>query len=186
LASAYCEPAICFLEDVLKILTVIARMIVVVVIRMTSFDHAGFATDPTLVESRFIAWTSVELNFSIVSATIPMLRSFVTNLSTHFGAGQAAGGLGYGQGTSQDKSHASSSRQSRPVMHSLPGIELRSIEHKVPDVPSVPNLSAKAGFPRGPSGNSVRDEDRGSIGSDNSRKMIIRKDFTWRVEREVE
>jgi hypothetical protein len=167
-------------------------MIVVVVIRMSSFDRSGFATDPTLLESRFIAWTSVELNFSIVSATIPMLRSFVTNLSTHFGAGQAAGGLGYGQGSSQDKSHVSSRRQSRPVMDSMPGIELRSIDHKVPDVPFVPSLSAnnikncQAGFSRGPSDSNAKDEDRGSIGSDNSRKMIIRKDFTWRVEREVE
>jgi hypothetical protein len=167
-------------------------MIVVVVVRMSSFDRSGFATDPTLLESQFIAWTSVELNFSIVSATIPMLRSFVTNLSTHFGAGQAAGGLGYGQGTSQDKSHVSSRRQSRPVMDSMPEIELRSIDHKVPDVPSVPGLSAnnikncQAGFPKGTSVNNARDEDRGSIGSDNSRKMIIRKDFTWRVEREVE
>jgi len=156
---------------------------------MSSFDRSGFTTDPTLLESRFIAWTSVELNFSIVSATIPMLRSFVTNLSTHFGAGQAAGGLGYGQGTSQDKSHVSSRRQSRPVMDSMPGIELRSIDHKVPFVPSLSaNIieNCQAGFPRGPSDNNARDEDRGSIGSDNSRKMIIRKDFTWRVEREVE
>jgi hypothetical protein len=167
-------------------------MIVVVVIRMSSFEHTGFLADPTLLESRFIAWTSVELNFSIVSATIPMLRSFVTNLSTHFGAGQAAGGLGYGQGISEDKSHVSSRRQSRPVMDLFSGFELRSIDHKVPDVPSVPGLSANhskdchAESSAGPSDRGARDEDRGSIGSENSRKMIIRKDFTWRVEREVE
>jgi len=176
----------------LKILTDSTRMIVVVVIRMSSFEHVGFTTDPTLLESRFVAWTSVELNLSIVTATIPMLRSFVTNLSTHFGAGLAAGGLGYGQGTSQDKSLASSRRQSRPMMDSLSGIELRSIDHAVPDVPSIPCLSNKNNKGHGarssgsPSASDVRDEDRGSIGSENSRKMIIRKDFTWRVEREVE
>jgi len=181
----------CLLGNTLRILTAFTRMIAVVVIRMSSFKHDGFATDPTLLESRFIAWTSVELNFSIVSATIPMLRSFVINLSTHFGAGQGAGGLGYGQGTSQDKSHASCTKQSRTAANLLPGIELRSIDPSVPDAPAMPGISASnakdrdAGSSGSPSDDNVRDEDRGSIGSDNSRKMIIRKDFTWQVERET-
>ncbi|KAK5674398.1 hypothetical protein LTS10_012786 [Elasticomyces elasticus] len=55
-------------------------MIVIVALRLASFNQRGFATDPTLYQAEFISWTSTELNYSLISATIPIIRPFVNNL----------------------------------------------------------------------------------------------------------
>lgn len=61
-------------------------MFIAIGFRLYAFDEAGLTVNPTLLESVFIVWTQAELNFSIVAATVPVLRRFVSGLATYYGA----------------------------------------------------------------------------------------------------
>lgn len=66
--------------------------------RLHTFDEAGLTVNPTLRETLFIVWSQAELDFSIVAATIPTLRRFVSGLATYYGAldqNKINGGSGY-------------------------------------------------------------------------------------------
>lgn len=69
-------------------------MIVIAALRLCSFRPLGLSTDPTLLEAEFISWTTAETNYSIISATIPILRPLVISLSTHYD-----GGFGHSDGS---------------------------------------------------------------------------------------
>jgi hypothetical protein len=74
-------------------------MIIAPTFRIATFDPTGWATDPTIREDLFIVWTQTELGYSIISATIPILRPFMHNLNSHFGGmGKTSNGYGYGYG----------------------------------------------------------------------------------------
>ncbi|KAF2166647.1 hypothetical protein M409DRAFT_23278 [Zasmidium cellare ATCC 36951] len=60
-------------------------VILFVILRLRSFDQSGFHKDPTLREAKAICWTQVEMDYSIISATILILRPLVSNLVTHYG-----------------------------------------------------------------------------------------------------
>lgn len=162
-------------------------MIVIVALRLDAFDRDGLHEDPTIRESQFITWTSTELHYSLVSATIPILRSFMSNLSTNYGAGQGPRRSSYGQGTSG--SHSRSALRSRDNRASSHVFELRSIAGKAIKPPQHLDFEKVNCFPntvgssRAYSSSDTKDTDAGSTGSNESQKMIIRKDITWQVQR---
>ncbi|KAK4506415.1 hypothetical protein PRZ48_000145 [Zasmidium cellare] len=80
-------------NKVTVIVTFGARLVLVAIValRLKSFNRSGQTSDPTLLEAEFIVWTSTELNYSVISATFPIMRPFVNNLTTNYG-GRGSGG----------------------------------------------------------------------------------------------
>ncbi|KAK3066516.1 hypothetical protein LTR53_017104 [Teratosphaeriaceae sp. CCFEE 6253] len=169
-------------------------MIVIIGLRLASFDEAGFAADPTLFQAQFIAWTSTELNYSLVSATIPIIRPFVNNLSTNYGGGKGSGsnGSGYGGGRSarnyirtgetpkgNEEFEMGSTQQSRRRHDSdLQGLEGHNYGVQVHAGGREP------GSVEGGTALKRVNGDATSVESNDSQELIIRKDVTWRVEQD--
>ena len=164
-------------------------MIVIIAFRLSSFDKDGLAEDPTLRESQFITWTSAELHYSLVAATIPILRPFMSNLSTNYGAGQGPESSAYGQGTT--RSHRYSTTKTRDKRTSAQGFEMQSMagrsegdkQHSECRIDHLQGVG-RTRSPFGYSFDKTKDADAGSTASNESQKMIIRKDITWQVERD--
>lgn len=174
-------------------------MAVVVAMRLDSFDQANFDKDPTLHGARFVTWTSAELSYSIISATIPILKPFVNNLSTNYGGGAASSSNGYGSGyagrstgsnlraTQDRKAGSQSFRMTRlgrgkdDAMRSsrAGGISARrnsdSGEHSLVQTPN--GIADNDGV-------RPASKDGASVESEGSQRRIIRKDVTWHVERD--
>lgn len=164
-------------------------MIVITAFRLKSFDSDGLSEDPTLRESQFITWTSAELHYSVVAATIPILRPFMSNLSTNYGAGQGPESNAYGQGTTN--SHGHSTTRPRDKRTSVQGFEMHAMAGRSEGVKQHaecrtdhPQSSARTASPFGYSFDKTKDVDTGSTVSNESQKMIIRKDITWQVDRD--
>ena len=157
----------------------------IIAFRLSSFDTHGLSEDPTFRESRFITWTSAELHYSLVAATIPILRPFMSNLSTNYGAGQGPEGSAYGQGSTNSYGHSVS--RPRDTHASTQGIQMepttgRSETNKQfpGSCASKPQHDARTSY----SYNTNKDADTGSTASNESQRMIIRKDITWQVDRD--
>lgn len=164
-------------------------MIVILAFRLSSFDKNGLPDDPTFRESQFITWTSTELHYSLMAATIPILRPFMSNLSTNYGAGQGPESSGYGQGSMNSRAHSVSRRQENHA--TTQGFEMRSMTGRStrPEQRSDSRVDklqrdTRMSSPLGQSSDTTRDVDAGSTGSGGSQKMIIRKDITWQVDRD--
>lgn len=61
-------------------------IIVIIAFRLHTFSHSGLTTDFTFAETLYIAITQTQVNYSLISATIPNLRPIINNLNTHYGA----------------------------------------------------------------------------------------------------
>jgi hypothetical protein len=61
-------------------------IIVIIAFRLHTFHHAGLTTNFTLLEAMYITLTQTQVNYSLISATIPNLRPIINNLNTHYGA----------------------------------------------------------------------------------------------------
>jgi hypothetical protein len=59
--------------------------IVFCALRVHYFSRAFFTTDPTFDGVFFAAWTQVELAYSVIAATIPCLKPFMSTISTNWG-----------------------------------------------------------------------------------------------------
>ncbi|RMZ88892.1 hypothetical protein DV736_g3890, partial [Chaetothyriales sp. CBS 134916] len=78
------------LETKVEIVAPFALRLLIIVLtglRLSSFDQAAFATDPTLRESRYISWTQAEMSYAIIGATIPTARRLVLDLITFYNGG---------------------------------------------------------------------------------------------------
>lgn len=112
----------------------------------------------------------------------------MSNLSTNYGAGQGPGGIQYGTGTTQ--SHGYSGLRSRDKHTSAAGFELRSIAAETAGCSKQPDPTGQEPLPTAPENlcvcnpASAKDIDASSTGSNDSQKMIIRKDITWEVKRD--
>lgn len=95
-------------------------MVIPIAFRLTTFNPAGRTSDFFLAEDLFVVWTQTELNYSIISATIPTLRIFATTLNTQFG------GLTAGERADYSESYEKNSSQDRD--RSRPSQELTSIQ----------------------------------------------------------
>jgi hypothetical protein len=170
------------------------RLIVAIAFRLATFDERGYTTNPTFLEDRFIVWTQTELNYSIMSATIPALRPVMNSLNTQFGSlGQNPGehGYGYGYGYGNDCSNYQMSslksvdrrgkKDEYTAKQSAAGLDGREIEYSC-DV-WVPGMEGEGH--NGENGGQPNPKQSGgdatSVDSNDSRQMIIRKDTTFQV-----
>lgn len=146
-------------------------------------------TEDAIFIANAVAWASLELNYSLISATIPVLRPFISNLSTSFGVGHSSSGNGYG-GYSTG-SNAQTSGQQHQVkttefeMASLKRITRKTWESETAErndgvcfsnAQATGRASTSQHANGGPPG-----EDGISVGSNDSQKLIIRKDVSWEV-----
>jgi hypothetical protein len=134
-------------------------LIITIACRLASFDANGLTTNPTLLQAKYIAWTQTELAYSIIAATIPRLRPFIKNLSTNYGATQTNGyGYGYHNKTSGDQSGSFQMTGLRP--------KGKGDEY---------NYRIWSG------GVPPKTTDAASVGSSDSKRMIIQKNLEWEV-----
>jgi len=164
-------------------------MIAIVAFRLSSYDAEGLSEDPTFREAQFITWTSAELHYPLVAATVPILRPFMSNLSTNYGVGQGHEGSVYGPGSTNSHSHSVTRRLDKHA--TTQGFEMNSMTRKsarhsqrVWSRPEGVQCDARISSPPGLKSNAIKDTDAGSTGSNESQKMIIRKDITWQVDRD--
>jgi len=61
-------------------------LIVIIGFRLNSFNYTGLTTNFTFYESLYITLTQTQVNYSLISSTIPNLRPIINNLNTHYGA----------------------------------------------------------------------------------------------------
>lgn len=80
------------------------RMIIAIAFRLSTYDETRQISNFTLVEDLFVVWTQTELNYSLISATIPAIRGFALSLNTRFGGLQEVES-GYSRGNSDDYGH---------------------------------------------------------------------------------
>jgi hypothetical protein len=172
-------------------------MIILITFRLLTFDKTGRSRNFTLLETVFIVWTQTELNYSLISATIPTLRPFVSNFNTQLGGIGNTDGYGYGTGSSTiDKSNGSYQMSN---LKSVDGSKVRKEQTKVKtknmriglndtysdDVQHTSEiLDVEDSNTDGKSNTEKSDQpkddvingDSTSVDSNDSRQMIIRKD----------
>ena len=61
-------------------------IIVIIAFRLRTFHQSGLTTNFTFLQSIYITLTQTQVNYSLISATIPNLRPIINNLNTHYGA----------------------------------------------------------------------------------------------------
>lgn len=160
--------------------------IVAIALRLATFNVSGFSTNPFLLEAEFICWTQSELNWSLIAATIPSFQSFLKNLNTGFGGLGLETSYGYGSGrygtgptrhTAKNNTFQMSSMRSN-IDHT---IDEKGEEHAIGVAHSQggPQHSKPGIGPMLQRNNSGQDPETRSIGSNESRRMMIRKDVTW-------
>jgi hypothetical protein len=175
-------------------LTVTGRMIITTAFRIATFDSAGWTTDPTIREDLFIVWTQTELVYSIISATIPILRPFMQNLNSQFGGmGKTSSGYGSGYGHSSQRgyqlSHMKSADHSKARNEIDPTTSTGALDPQPHDynyeIWSNNELQCQPPVERKLEGRTQsKDEIHGdatSVDSNDSQRLIIRKDVTFQV-----
>ena len=129
------------------------RLLMIIAFRLQTFPKDGLTANPTLRLVHFIVWTQTELNWSIVSATIPSLRPFLQGFSTYTGA------------LSEYSNDSARRYQSHHSGHVLS--ELDSINHGSKSSMQMNNPLVRQ---------RATERDATSVGSNDSQGMIIRKD----------
>lgn len=170
-------------------------IIIFIAFRMDTFDSAGYTTNPYIREASFIAWTQSELNYSLISATIPTFQSFLKNLNTGFGgigAGDGKYGYGYGSGSgsrARKESHMSyQMSKMRSTNESVaidePHEELHSTRAQEQRANLDMNSGTTVAIVGQGNGGAAANGETTSIESDGSGKMMIRKDMQWSIRTE--
>ena len=178
------------------------RLIVFTAMRIVRWDQAALTTNFTLDEDMYIVWTQIQIYYSLVSATIPSLRPFINNLSTHYGVGLTPNdqmtygssslsanrsGRRYGTSKSIQLSNMSSSHRRRLEEESAIRKETRDPTFAGSNETHVYAKGNNGGLLHsGPSqiaSRGAKSTDEASVGSNDSQRMIIRKDTQWVVER---
>ncbi|KAE9371832.1 hypothetical protein N431DRAFT_377866, partial [Stipitochalara longipes BDJ] len=163
-------------------------------LRIHYFFQAFFTTDPSFDGVFFAAWTQTELAFSVISATLPCLKPFMSTISTNWGeapkpefaSSNQSGSYGlkdlFGKsnttGTNASKSEvAASERESQyNLATDLPyePVHGNAINHRTLRGDSVSHTTTVMhGFTLG---------DAVSTRSNDSQQMIIRKDTMYSVD----
>ena len=152
-------------------------MIVPVAFRLTSYDNDHLILDPTFREVSFVVWTQVELHFSIIFATIPVLRPVINSLNTSYSSlGLAGLSNGYVSMENYELS-ALAPRGSRIVENSTTERDIRICGASMASANACASCSADNKLDKEEVG-----PDKNSIESGSSEQMIIRKQMSWRVE----
>jgi len=169
-----------------------------------AFTAARIATVDTnianfaITESLYIVWTVTEINYSLMSTTLPLLRPFIKDLSTYYGTMTASL---YDGSNSRSRSNSypltalgannvyssKGSRRSMPPSEKIPTnqedsrvIDFGGTSAHVPETLPQNKTQVQGGASR--PGNKPN-ASRNSLGSDSSQRMIIRVDTEWAVER---
>jgi hypothetical protein len=165
-----------------------------VIIPSLRLSNHGIA-DPTqdaIVIAHAAAWASLELNYSVISATIPVLRPFISNLSTSFGVGQGSSGNGYGGysvgSNVQPDVHRRQAKTTAFEMASLKPISKSDWDSKATGGSNGTCFSTAQAIEKTRASQDAcgahRGDDGISVGSNDSRKLIIRKEVAWQVMQE--
>ena len=165
-----------------QLLTKCRSIIVPIAFRLATYDQAGLTVDPTFKDVLFVVWTQVELHFSIISATIPVLRPVANNLNTSYSSlGPAVSSTGYA-GSSRGYKLSTLKSASKIIGRSNALHSGKRATWEVPDAGT-----GSAAFVN--HGTETRNTERhanpetDSIESHSSEQMIIRKKISWRVDR---
>lgn len=177
-------------------------MVIAIAFRIKTFNQDGWTTNPLLLEAPFIAWTQSEMNYSLISATIPSFQSFLKNMNTQFGGIGANEKSAYGYGTANGSRVENTSRTHKASNATFEMDRLRSISQRSAITETEENadigtatavnlqqalaISIPEGRPSaGTMGSRSRAEnnrdENGSLDSNESRRLMIRKDVTWNI-----
>ncbi len=165
-------------------------LIIAIGFRIGTFDATGRAADPTLQDDLFIVWTQTELNYSLISATIPTIQSFVNNLNTQFGGiGTSGSGRGYGSGYGLETGPGNYQLSNLKSVDKSEGREAFVPSQQGTGVNAEPKYGiwVAGNAPKGnhvPAKRTKGGGDATSVDSNDSRQMIIQKDVTWEVHME--
>jgi hypothetical protein len=179
--------------------------------RMYTFDSSAYTRDPFLANASFISWSQAEISASLITATIPTFRNFLKSLSTGFGGIGVSSTDGYiygygSQGRTRMKAPAngagsgyqlsklqSTSQSHNRSMHAAEPEEANDLSFR-PQTSHVQldpltgrsgGSAATAHWSEGTTGSDTGpNADAASIGSDESRRMIIRKEMNYTVRTE--
>lgn len=192
--------------DDVFLLTNCHSMIIPISFRLVTFHQTGRSSNFTLLDSLFLVWTQTELSYSIVSATIPTMRPFISTLNTHFG----------GIGENESMRVYSFSRESTKVSKRRSSFQIPKLLSRPSDVESkrTESISRSAvnftGLPQHyncdvwSSNDALRDvvveqpdehasgqqstalRIAGSSDADEIRPMMIRKEVTYEVQHQNE
>jgi len=182
------------------------------VLRLHYLAYSLDSSDPTFDTVLFVTWTEVELAYSIMAATIPCLKPFVSQLNTYYGStqplsnaasgafskGSPNGSYGLRQFSSKmakseksRKGTAKSAARSRIVgTAGRQGDELMDFPHKSTyDGLSISHKMLRgdsvchtASANMGRNSGNPKAGDGGSTWSNDSQQMIIRKEVCYSVE----
>ena len=128
-------------------------------------------------ETLYIIWSQAELDFSVVAATIPTLRRFISGLATYYGA--------------LDQKIANEGSTYEDIIRSP--LAKGSLTRELQSNSSQGNGAAKKTDQKGPLGEwgnegitatQVVAQDSNSVGTNDSRQMIIKRDTSWTVDYE--
>jgi hypothetical protein len=148
--------------------------------------------DPSLELAAFVVWTQAELYWSIISATVPSMRPFLRGLSTtetavfeHSTDPAARSGYELTKIRSGSRFSRIAAKVSSSTRHSQHVQPKEAIEmHPMPEKSEYLHKGriSQLGSRLSP----MPKTERGSIdsGSNESQRMIIRKDISWTVERD--
>ncbi|KAK0301560.1 hypothetical protein LTR82_018249 [Friedmanniomyces endolithicus] len=178
--------------------------------RLASFDKLGFTVDPTLLEASYVCWTQTEMNYSVISATIPIATKFVKELNTHYGAAHGVPSNGNAYGPAYGSVSHVRSKRPRGTMRSddVPLSTLKPGRKKISEIADSwdqfhylgseedisnrneirgtqhpPDFSIETSA-RGTDQAKSRPVDSTSVESGESQRMIIRKSVAWHVRRD--
>ena len=150
--------------------------------RLATFPAQDFVADPTLELCLFAVWTQTELIWSLISATIPSLRPFLRGLST-------AEGTIFESPAYPDSKQQTSSYMLSNLSKARRGTYRKSRSETAPD-----ELCLRPGYDEGSNsvtvearpgeGRKAVAQDSISVGSDDSQRMIIRKEVIWTIDAE--
>lgn len=159
-------------------------IIAVIVIRLTTFD-ADSTADFSRTASLYVVWTVTQINFSLVSTTLPILKPFIRDLNTFYGALQPNE---YLRGSSSSTAYALSQLRSKRS----DGTRGRSKKNSASDGrdsvdlgaglnhASEPTITTKIHAISVPS-RSDTTRSHNSIGAEEAQAMFIHVDTQWEV-----
>ncbi|KAI5369216.1 hypothetical protein Slin14017_G000950 [Septoria linicola] len=168
-------------------------IIAFIIARLTTFD-ADMIEDFARSETLYIVWTVTQINFSLISTTLPILRPLIKDLSTFYGALRPSE---YG---SNDASRSNSyplsnfrvkrsdatqrSHQKMSLERSSAKDGFNSIDFGRPLHPLEPTTHTEIEAIGGPSRLAdVATESESSLGSVESQRMVIQVNTEWEVSR---
>lgn len=162
-------------------------------------------SNPLLSQAPFSAWTQGHIAYSLISATIPTFQNFLKNLSTGFGGiGSAAAAYGYGYASGSGSANRTRGRMESNMSFQMSKLRSanksagfeepeeepeRGIGHassKSSDaIHGVTNGTTVGPWSAAGSKEAANNGETTSIASDESRRMMIRKEIQWSVRTEA-